>query len=106
MRDALDGPRGGALPAADLGALEGGPGGARGGQQAAADAEHDLGVGAHVHHQLHALAALRLLGQDDPGRVGADVAGDARQDVDPGARMARTPDLGGGDRPAPRRSPG
>ena len=58
------------------------------------DAEHDLRVRAHVHDELHALAALRLLRQDDAGRVGADVAGDARQDVDAGARMGPHADLG------------
>ena len=32
---------------------------------------------------------MRRLGEDHAGRVGADVAGDARQDVDPGAGVGR-----------------
>ncbi len=44
---------------------------------------------------------MRLLGEDHPGRVGADVAGDAGQDVDAGAGMGAQPELrrGRADRP-------
>ena len=35
------------------------------------------------------LGLVRRLGEDHAGGVGADVAGDARQDVDPGARDGR-----------------
>ena len=79
--DALDRAGRGALAAADLRALERRPGGAGRGELAVRVAEHDLGVGADVDEQLHALAAVRTLGEDRRGGVGADVAGDARADV-------------------------
>ena len=44
-------------------------------------AEHDLGVGADVDEQLHGGRAMRALGEDDRGGVGADVTGDARRQV-------------------------
>ncbi len=64
-------------------------------------AQHDLGVRADVDDELDRLGPVGRLGQDHPGGVRADVAGDARQDVDPGARVGPDPDLGGGrpDRP-------
>ena len=82
-------------PRADLGALEGRPGRARGGQQPVAVAQDDLGVRADVDDQLTAArtgsgASARITA----GRVGADVAGDARQDVDPGARVDPQAELG------------
>ena len=52
-------------------------------------AEHDLGVRADVDDERHRLGLVRLLGEDHAGRVGADVAGDARQHVDPRARDGR-----------------
>ena len=85
--DALDGARRRALAAADLGTLEGGPGRARRGEEPALVAEHDLRVRADVDDQGHPVGLVRLLGEDHPGRVGADVAGDARQHVDPRAGM-------------------
>ena len=102
--DALDGARRGALAAGDLGALEGRTGRARGGEQAALVAEDDLGVRADVDDQRHPLGLVRLLGQDDAGGVRADVPGDARQDVDPRARVRAQAQLGGGrpDRPVRR----
>ncbi len=47
-------------------------------------AEHDLGVRPDVDEQLHRLAAVRTLGEDRRGGVGADVAGDARPGVGEG----------------------
>ena len=85
--DPLDRAGRGALATADLGTLEGRPGRARRGEQPALVAEHDLRVRADVDDERHPVGLVRLLGEDDPGRVGADVAGDARQHVDPGARM-------------------
>ena len=106
--DALDGTRSGALAAGDLGALEGRTGRARGGEQAAPVAEDDLGVRADVHDQGHPLGLVRLLGEDDAGGVGADMPGDARQDVDPGARVRAQAQLGRGrpDRPVRRQGEG
>ena len=90
--DPLDGARRGALAAADLGALEGGAGRRRRGEQEVAVAEDDLGVRADVDDELDDLALVGRLGEDHAGGVGADVAGDARQDVDAGTRMgARDP---------------
>ena len=99
--DALDGAGRGALPAGDLGALERGAGRARCGEEPALVAEDDLGVRPDVDDQRHPLGLVRLLGEDHPGRVGADVAGDARQQVDAGAGVGAQPELGGGrlDRP-------
>ena len=81
----LDGARRGPLAAADLGALERRAGRARGGEQVVAVAEDDLGVRPDVDDELDDLALVGRLGEDHPGRVGPDVAGDARQDVDAGA---------------------
>ena len=91
--DALDGAGRSALAAADLGALEGRAGRAGRGEQATLVAEDDLGVRADVHDERHPIRLVRLLGQDDAGRVGADVARDARQDVDPRARVGPEPQL-------------
>ena len=73
-----------------------GPVGERGGQQPVAVAEHDLGVRADVDDEGHRVGLVRLLGEDDAGRVRPDVAGDARQHVDPGAGMGAHAELGGG----------
>ena len=99
--DALDGARRRALAAADLGALEGRAGRARRGEQPSLVAEDDLGVRADVDDERHPLRLVGLLGEDDPGRVGADVTGDARQDVDARAGMGAQAELrgGGADRP-------
>ena len=83
----LDRARRGALAAADLRALERRPGRRRGGEQALAVAEHDLGIGADVDDQRHLVGEVRRLGQDHAGGVGADMAGDAGQHVDPGVGM-------------------
>ena len=71
----------GALPARDLRALERRPRGARGGEQAFAVAEHDLGVRPDVDQEAHLVGEVRRLGEHDAGGVRADVAGDARQHV-------------------------
>jgi hypothetical protein len=63
---------------------------------AGGDAQHDLGVGADVDDEGHPLRLVRLFSQDDPGGVRPDVAGDARQDVDPRAWMGQQAELGGG----------
>ena len=78
---ALDCPGRGPLAAADLRPLERGPGRARRREQPLAVPEHDLGVRPDVDDQRHPILALRGLGEDHSGRVGADVTRDARQDV-------------------------
>ncbi len=65
-----------------------GPGRARRGEQPVAVAEHDLGVRADVDERASTSSArCGVLGEDHAGGVGADVAGDARQDVDARARV-------------------
>ena len=91
--DALDGAGRGALPAGDLGTLEGGAGRARCREQPVLVAEDDLGVRADVHDQRHPLGLVRLLGEDHPGRVRPDVAGDAGQQVHARARVGAQPEL-------------
>ena len=81
---ALDRARRGALTRADLGPLERGAGRARRRELLMPVPEHDLGVGADIDEQLHVLGSVRSLRQDRPRGVGADVAGDARSDVDAG----------------------
>ena len=63
----LDRPRRRSLAAGDLRALERRAGRARRGQQALAVAEHDLGVRAHVHDEVHLVTEVRPFGQDDAG---------------------------------------
>ena len=105
--DALDRARRGALAAADLGALEGRPGRAGGGEQPVGVAEDDLRVRADVDDQVDPVRGpVRRLGEDDPGRVRADVTRDARQDVDARARMGGQAELGRADRGRPGRWPG
>ena len=104
--DALDGAGRGALAAADLGALEGRAGRTGRGEQPALVAQDDLRVGADVHEQGHALGQLRFLGQDDAGRVRADVARDAGQDVDACARVRPDAQLGRGGVDGPVRRQG
>ena len=74
----------GALPAADLRAFKRGPGRAGGRDHLARIAEHQLGIGADIHHQRDFLARMRRLGKRRRRGVGADMPGDARQKV--GAR--------------------
>ena len=65
-----------------------GPGRRRGGEQPVPRAEDDLGVRADVDEQRDLVREVRRLGEDRPGRVRADVAGDARQHVDARAGVA------------------
>ena len=82
--DPFDRARRGALAAADLGALECRPRRARRGEKPIPVAEDDLGIRPDVHDEVDRVGVgLRLLGQDHPRRVRADVTGDARQDIDP-----------------------
>ena len=60
-------------------------------------AEEDLGVGADVDHEHQLVGGLRALGEGDGGGVGADVAGDAGQDVDAGVLVQAELDLLGPD---------
>ena len=81
-----------------------GPGRARGGEQSVAVAEDDLGVGPDVDDEVHLVPEVRALGEDDAGRVGADVPRDAGQHVRTSApvnRESRGPERAGG---RPRRS--
>ncbi len=73
-----------------------GPVGTRCREQPVLVAEDDLGVRADVHDERHPLGLVRLLGEDHPGRVRPDMAGDARQQVDPRAGMGAQPELRGG----------
>ena len=93
---ALDGARRGALPRADLGALERRARGRARGEEPALVAEHDLGIRADVHDEGHRVGLVRLLREDHAGRVRPDVAGDAGQHVDPGARMRSHTQFRGG----------
>ena len=101
---ALDRARRGALAAADLRALEGRAGRARGREEAVAVAEHDLGVRADVDDQVDLVAEVRRLGEDHARRVGPDVPGDAGQHVGARAGVHRQAELDGGPRARPRRS--
>ena len=76
---ALDGARGGALAATDLGAFERRAGRTRAGQQAVAIAEDDLCIGAHVDDERGFFEQVRLLGEHHGCCVGAHVARDARE---------------------------
>ena len=78
-----------------------GPVGDDAGEQEVPVPENDLGVRADVDDELDDLGLVGRLGQDHAGRVGADVAGDARQDVDPGAGMGEQVELVGPDRDRP-----
>ena len=83
----LDGAGRGPLAAGDLRALEGRAGRRGGGEQPVPVAQHDLGIGADVDDQGHLVDEMRRLGEDDAGGIGADMAGDAGQHVDPGVGM-------------------
>ena len=56
-------------------------------------AEQDLGVGADVDDQHQLVGELRRFGERDRGGVGADVAGDAGQEVDAGVLVQAELDL-------------
>ena len=58
---ALDGARRGALAAADLRALEGGPGRRRASEQPLTVAEHDLGIGADIDDEADLVGEIRGL---------------------------------------------
>src|SRR5262249_35817126 len=90
--DPLDGARRGPLAAGDLRALKGWPGRAGRGKETSRIPEDDLRVRADVDEQVDALAfRLRFLGEDHPGGVRTDVAGDARQYVHARARVRPDP---------------
>ncbi len=95
--DPLDRAGRGPLAAGDLRTLERRAGRRGGGEQPVARAQDDLGVRADVDDQRDLVREIRRLGQDHSGRVRADVARDAREQVDPRAGMARQVDLGGLD---------
>jgi hypothetical protein len=92
--DALDGAGSGALAAGDLRTLEGRAGGRGGGDGAFRIAKHDLGIGADIDQQHHLVLAVRAFGQRCGRGVGADMAGDAGQHIDPRAGVERQADLG------------
>ena len=103
----LDRARRGPLAAADLGALEGR---ARSGLEAASRKSRlprtiSAFVPTSTTSSTTSLSVGRL-GEDDPGRVGPDVAGDARQDVDAGAGMRPELQLRGADADGPIRRQG
>ena len=56
-------------------------------------AEHDLGIGADIDEQHHLVLAMRAFRQRRAGRVGADMAGDAGQHVEPRALVDFEADL-------------
>ena len=77
-------------------ALESGAGRAGGGQHAAPPGDDDLGVGADVDdHGRLAGVAVEAAGGDGRGRVGADMAGDQRHAVDPGAQVGAQSEAAG-----------
>ena len=76
-------PGGRTLAGRDLRAFEGRARGRGRGQQALAVAEHDLGVGADVDDQDRFVRPVRGFGEHHARRIGADVARDAGQHVDP-----------------------
>ena len=96
--DALDGAGRGALAAGDLRAFEGGAGRRGAGEQAVLRAEHDLGIGADIDDEHVVFGILRRFREHDAGRVGADMAGDAGQDIDIGAGIELEIELVGGPR--------
>ena len=83
----LDGTRGSTLTAADLCAFKSRAGGARARHQLVLVAQHDFGIGAHVHQQRHLFQQVGTFGKDDTRGVGADVAGDAGQHVNTCGRV-------------------
>ena len=81
-----------------------GPGRARGGEQAVAGRRARSRRSCRRRRRASSRSArCGCLGEDHAGRVGADVAGDARQDVDAGAGMGAQLELRRG-RARPRRS--
>ena len=84
-------------PALILCALEGGPGGAGGGEHPTVACQHDLGVGAHVDDQPHSFTQMRAGGEHDGGGVGTHMPCYARQHVDPGGRVCHQVQPCGGE---------
>ena len=80
--DPLDCADGRALATADLRTLERRAGGARCREDCIDRTQDDLGVGADVDQQLGMRGAMRSFGENRGCGVGADVTGDARQEVD------------------------
>ncbi len=91
--DALDGAGRGALAGRDLRALEGGACRRGGGHDAVAVAEDDLGIGADVDEQHHAVLPVRAFRQRRPGGIRPDMAGDAGQHVDARAGVDAEPQV-------------
>ena len=85
----LDRTRRRALAIADLRTLEGRARRRGAGEQLVLVAQDDLGVGADVDEERDLVVEPGRLGQDHAGAVGADMAGDAGQHVDPAARVDR-----------------
>ena len=83
--DALDGTRRGALAGRNLRALECRTCRRGGGKHALAVADDNLGIGADIDDKGVDLGLLRGLGKHHAGGVGAHMAGDARQHIDPRA---------------------
>ena len=74
-----------------------GPVGTARGKEPVTVPEDDLGIRADVDDERHGLGLVRLLGEDDSRGVGADVAGDAWQHVDPGAWVGTDAELRRGE---------
>ena len=90
-------------PDGDFGALEGRAGRRGGRDDARAVAEHDLGIGADIDQQHHLVLAVRAFRQRRAGGIGADMAGDAGQHVEPRAPVDVDVDLVRPDTAARRR---
>ena len=94
--------------AGNLAALEGRAGRAGGGEDPVPVAEDEFGVGADIHHGYEAILVRQVDGEHAGGRIGAHVAADDWQPVDPGLRVeveAEVPrgrDQAGGAAPALR----
>ena len=80
-------PRRRPLAAADLGALERRTGRARRREHPFPVAEHDLGVGADVHHEADLIPLIGRLGEDDARAIGTHVPRHAREHIHPRPRM-------------------
>jgi hypothetical protein len=78
-----------ALTAGNLRAFKGRAGRAGTGQDPRPVAQKDLGIGADVDDQHHVLRLAGFFGQRHRRRISADMARDARQDIDPRAWVQR-----------------
>ncbi len=79
----------GALTAADLRAFKRRAGGAGAGQHALVIAQHNLGIGSHIHQQSHRRIQVRPLGQDHSGGIGTHMTGDTGQHINTGVAVDR-----------------